>query len=135
MNRKISVPLLLLFVNLAFPQEIIEREFEVPSGKRLKADLKTGGSLTVTGWDEERVNVVAQLDGIDCDDVKIDIREIFSGVSVDAGVTRRRFDLDCDLEFDIHVPMRFDLEVETMGEKSPLTTWTAGSKARPWGVS
>lgn len=114
MNRRSIVPLILLSVSLAFPQEVIEREFDTAPGKRLDVDNKSGGSIEITGWENERIKVVVTVEGYDCDDVDVEFDERRSGLSI---WTHRGkwFDHDCDLSFDILLPNVFDLDVETSG--------------------
>lgn len=115
MIRKAIFPLILFSLSLIFPQDILEREFDIEPGKRLDVDLETGGSITITGWDETRIKVKVYSDGEDCEDIDIDISERPSGLSISTQQKGRWSGYDCDFDLDIHVPSLFDLEVETMG--------------------
>jgi len=54
MIRKAIFPLILFSLSLLFPQDILEREFDIKPGKRLDVDLETGGSITITGGMKHR---------------------------------------------------------------------------------
>jgi len=115
MKNKTLVPIILLSLNLIFSQNVIEKEFAVKPGKTLDIDLKTGGTIDITGWDNEQVKVVVQRTGDDCETVDIDFSERSSGLYISAQYNQKWFDHDCNLDFDIQVPTKFDVEVETMG--------------------
>ncbi|HEX7049953.1 MAG TPA: hypothetical protein VF188_07035 [Longimicrobiales bacterium] len=93
----------------------VRREFDVRSGNRLELDLRSGGTITVAGWDREVVAVDAYRSGADCADVRIDFAQDAAGVRVESYTERRSRDTHCDLRLDIRVPRRFDIEFETMG--------------------
>ncbi len=114
MTKKIVIPLIVFSASLASPQNVVEREFEIAPGKKLEVEIKTGGSIDMKGWDNDRINVVVTKRGRDCDDVEIDFKERVWGLSILAHETQW-FDSDCYLAFDIQVPTIFDLDLETKG--------------------
>ncbi|MGA9998292.1 MAG: hypothetical protein WBP93_22960 [Pyrinomonadaceae bacterium] len=101
----------------ASPQEgrHIEREFRISSGKRLEIDLKTGGSLNIAGWDNEQVRVDAYLGGRDGEDARVDFKENADGVEIYSHFDEMRNNHSSDLKFEIKVPRKFDLDIDTMG--------------------
>jgi DUF4097 and DUF4098 domain-containing protein YvlB len=99
----------------ASQQQQIERQFTVASGKRLKIDLKTGGSLDITGWDSEQVAVNATLGGRDGRDAEVTFDETPEGLEIHSRFTERRKSRSSNLRFEIKVPRRFDISLNTMG--------------------
>ncbi|MFI5251779.1 MAG: hypothetical protein ACHQQQ_05020 [Bacteroidota bacterium] len=93
----------------------IEKEITVKSGEKLEMDLRTGGAIIVTGWDEEKVSVQVDLNGRDAKYTHVDIEKVSSGVSIVSDYERRRRSSSSNLEFRIKVPQKFDLELNTMG--------------------
>jgi len=92
------------------------KEFDVESGQELIVDLETGGSLDIRGWDKKKVEVtVIYRDRADY--VDIEIERTKSGVQIESSLAGGRgwpksFDSP---DFEIRVPMKFDLDLHTMG--------------------
>lgn len=99
---------------LAF-SEVIEKEFTVSPGKKLDIDLKCGGRLDIQGWEKNIVSVKARLDGRDAVDCKVEFSETSSGVQIFAHYEGRKRNYSSDLKFEIMVPTKFDLSMESMG--------------------
>jgi hypothetical protein len=93
----------------------INKEFKVKPGQKLEMDLKSGGAIYITGWNEEKVAVKVNLTGRDAKDVRIEMNEVSAGVSVTSDVERRHRNWNTDLEFHINVPQKFDLDLNTAG--------------------
>ena len=106
--------LLFAFSAILLAENDFKKELKIEPGKRLEVDLTSGGSLSIIGWDKNSVLIEAESGGDDIDDFKFDIDENRSGLSLD--VTHfGRGRHGGDLEVRIHVPQKFDLELETMG--------------------
>ena len=91
----------------------IKREFKTSSGKKLSIDLTTGGTIEVTGWDKELISVNARVDG-DTEDFQFDFDEGGRGLDIDVRY-RGRGRSHHDVRLTIMVPVRYNLELETMG--------------------
>lgn len=115
MIRNFAVGLVLLSLLVASQKDATEREFDIAPGKKLDIDLKTGGSVQISGWDKSKVKVVVHSRGGDCEEVKIDFDERISGLSVTSRYDSRWGDNDCDIRLEIQVPLKFNLDIETMG--------------------
>jgi DUF4097 and DUF4098 domain-containing protein YvlB len=111
---------LILFLSFFFlgficSAETIEKEFKVSPGKKLDVDLKTGGSLKIVGWDKDIVRVKSYLRGRDAKDCKVEVEEESGGVRIYSYYEGRRNNYSSDLDFEINVPNKFNLSLETMG--------------------
>ena len=73
---------LALLTSFVFANEVIKREFDVSSGKKLVLETEIGGDIYIRGWDKEKVKVTAEAYRIDEDDYKIEFEESSSGLSV-----------------------------------------------------
>jgi hypothetical protein len=93
----------------------INKEFPVKSGQKLEMDLKSGGAIYITGWNQEKVTVKVDLGGRKASDVRIDVDETTTGVAITSDYERRRRNRSSDLEFHINVPEKFDLDLSTAG--------------------
>ena len=71
-----------LFVGLAQAQNSYREEFDVRPGEVLKIDSETGGSLEITGWDDDRLVVEAEFTGRDRDNVSFDVRRSSGKVTI-----------------------------------------------------
>lgn len=93
-----------------------ERQFNVGPGKRLTVDLKTGGVIDISGWDNDTVSVGSSVSGENAADADLSFTETPGGlhiVSRYTGPRRRRQGPDVRLE--IKVPRRTDIALDTMG--------------------
>ncbi len=115
MRLTLSFAFLLCFTTFVFASEV-HREFQVDPGKRLSLDLRTGGKIRIEGWNKPVVSVNGFVKGRDGDNTEVHVEQTSLGVDV-----RTRFrggkddDYDARGEFDIRVPSRFDVEIESMG--------------------
>ena len=91
----------------------VNRTYDVSPGGILRLDIETGGSITITGWDRDQVEVNISVTGRDGSDVIVDLNEIRNGVSVATEYEGRNG--RADLDIDIRVPLRFNLNLETTG--------------------
>jgi DUF4097 and DUF4098 domain-containing protein YvlB len=111
--RILNITLMTMFlVNILSAGEM-KRTFDVSPGGYLDVDINTGGSITVNGWDNNKVEVIVSFRGRELDeDVWVDINQSGNDVTVNAGAERNTNER---LNFDIKVPQKFDLRLSTMG--------------------
>ncbi len=95
----------------------VHRNFKVEKGGKLKMKLKAGGSISITGWDKDEVEVKASIGGRDWQDCNVDFNQTSSGVEI---ISEYKDDLGShsgSSHFDVMVPNKFNLRLETMGGK------------------
>ncbi len=92
-----------------------QKEFRVAMGKKLSLDLETGASLDIQGWDQEVVSVKFQKSGRDADECNVSFDESASGVEITSRYMGHGRSHSSDLDFQIMVPNRFDIEIDSMG--------------------
>jgi hypothetical protein len=116
MNNKANIILLsFLFLGFTTYAETIEKEFKVSPGKTLSVELKTGGSLIISGWNKDVVKVKGTVGGRDASDCKVEIEDESGGVHISSYFSGRKNRRSADLDFEINVPNKFNLDLETMG--------------------
>ncbi len=93
----------------------IQKEFQIPMGKRLMIDLETGGSLHISGWEKEIVSVNGAAIGCYPEDCTFDVSESDEGVEITSEFSNRRDSHRSRIDLEINVPARFDLDIETTG--------------------
>ena len=122
MNRFLLALGLLVFVPLVFASAgDTEKEFPTSPAKKLDVDLKTGGAITIVGWDKDVVAVKARVSGRNSDKVSVTMEPRESGFS-SAPSKRLVETLESNVEFEISVPRKYDLNWEQWEAESP---WTA----------
>jgi DUF4097 and DUF4098 domain-containing protein YvlB len=94
---------------------IIRKTFDSKAGQMLDVDLKTGGEIQVTGWEKDRIEVVATLEDEDCEDARISFEEMSQGLRISSSYATRRRNQSCDTDFEIMVPEKQSLRFNTMG--------------------
>jgi DUF4097 and DUF4098 domain-containing protein YvlB len=112
----------LLFVLLILPlfQQgetggTVDKEIPVSRKEKLEVDLRTGGSLTVTGWDKDVVKVHGDIGGRDADDCNVDVSRQSGVVRLASEFKGRKRNRSADLSFTVFVPSEFNLSISTMG--------------------
>jgi DUF4097 and DUF4098 domain-containing protein YvlB len=103
------------FMLSAVPQADYEKEFVTTQGKKLDIDLKTGGGISIAGWDKEAVSVKGYREGRDGKDVILEMEETSSGVSLRSHYAGSRHNRSGGINLEINVPRRYDVRLETMG--------------------
>jgi DUF4097 and DUF4098 domain-containing protein YvlB len=115
MKRAFLVSLILAFMSFGAKPDTIEKEFKAAMGKRLELDLKTGGTIDITGWDKELVHFNIRLGGRDARNSKVGFDETSAGVRVYSYQTGHSRNHSTNLKFEIKVPKKFDIEIESNG--------------------
>jgi len=105
---------LLLFAGLALGSEI-HQEFQVEPGKTLDINLRTGGDIRIEGWDKPVVAVNGSVKGRDRDDCEVRVEQTDSGVFVKSRYVGDRENYRSKGDFEIRVPSRFNVQIESMG--------------------
>jgi hypothetical protein len=111
MRKVISVIVLISFVGLAFPQEKVQKSFNVSPGQKITFKLRTGGSIQVTGWDQPVVTVDYETRGRDVNDSKVDIKQTSQGIEISSSHDSN----SSKLHLNVKAPRQFDIDVDTMG--------------------
>ena len=95
-------------------QQNLEDEVAASPGELLELDLDAGGSVSIQGWDRNRVQVRTRLGGDDWRDVDVRVERQSSGVVVRTRINRRG-NHSTDNHFEIMVPRRFDVRISSSG--------------------
>jgi hypothetical protein len=103
----------LLFLQAVSATEV-QREFQVEPGKQLRLDLKTGADIRIEGWDKPVFRIDGSLTG-DSDNFDVRIEQTTTGIEVRTRYIGNRRHYDSNGEFDIRVPSRFNVDIDSMG--------------------
>lgn len=94
---------------------VFERDITVRPGQTLALDLRTGGTVEITSWDEDVVRVRSRLAGRDWRASAVDVQHTADGVRVVAWQTDERSSQATSHSFDIRVPRRFNVQLASAG--------------------
>ena len=92
-----------------------ETSYPARPGEKLTLDLKTGGSVEIAGWDEPTIRLRATLAGRDRRWTTIEIGRRPPGVRILAQMTRKQESSSTNHRFEIRVPRRYDVHIESAG--------------------
>ena len=106
---------LLLFAGTVFALPQVKKQLDVKSGQKLVVDLECGSDIIIEGWDKNVVDIDVDIRGRDADDVDVEISETSYGVLIAADFYSNRRNNSTKGEITVKVPLKFDLELETMG--------------------
>ena len=93
----------------------LRKSLNASPGERLTLDLETGGDVELRGWDENRVEVRARLDGADWRDTQVDVEREDGGVRVTSRLRHDKGWSSTSHALEIRVPRRFDLQLHSAG--------------------
>jgi hypothetical protein len=97
------------------PDKNFQKDFNVKAGGQLIINLRTGGSISIEGWDKEIVSAEVTVKGRDAEDVVVEFDQKGNDVEVksyfeDEGETHRS-----SQKAIIKVPKKYNIDFETMG--------------------
>ncbi len=96
-------------------------DFRTGSGKKLVMDLRTGGSINITGWDSDTMSVNAYRGGRDGLEAQVDMDTDATGLRIHSHYDMSRRNFSSDLRFTIKVPKQTDIEIDSMGGAVKIT--------------
>lgn len=115
MKKFLLVTIMVMALANLCPGQTIKKDFNIRMGNKLVLDLETGGGVYISGWDKEKVAVKVHISGVDEDDYDLDFDAGSSSIKISSDYSSRWGRHDGDFEFDIKVPERFDIEIESSG--------------------
>jgi DUF4097 and DUF4098 domain-containing protein YvlB len=90
------------------------RQFSAASGGKLVLDLQAGGDVKVTGDGGSGITVNYSVAGRS-GDPDIDFEETRDGLRIVTRFLKHESSQSSSIEIDVHVPARFDVELDSMG--------------------
>lgn len=98
----------------------LQKEFKVREGQKLDIDLKTGGSITITGWEKNILQVKVTFRNHDETIPRIEMKQSGDVVSIESEFDPMENGNHRSPKLDIYLPYRFDLKIKTMGGEISL---------------
>jgi hypothetical protein len=90
-----------------------EKEYDLGMGKNLEVDLEYGGSITITGWDKEKLNVRLLSKG-SYNNYELNVENIADGIKVTTDILKSKHNHG-NIELEIKAPKKCNLELNTSG--------------------
>jgi DUF4097 and DUF4098 domain-containing protein YvlB len=115
MRKLLTVSFVVVLVLGVGAASAFEREIPVRSGGLVEFDLNTGGTITITGWSSESVQVSADVSGRSSDIVDLRVEERNGGVLISSRFTEDRRNQNASIKLEVRVPSIFDVKIKSMG--------------------
>lgn len=107
---------ILAFISLpVLGSDPIVKEFKVRSGEKLDVNLKSGGSIHITGWPKSVARIKVFLPNGQNKGCEITIEKSGSVIEVESELDPFEHENCKSPKLEIQVPQRFDLKLKTMG--------------------
>ncbi len=90
------------------------QELQASPGQTLKLDLDAGGSVKITGG-SSGVSVSHSVSGRDAQSCRVEVEKTADGVEIKSRWAGRRREQSANVELEIRVPSRFNVELDSMG--------------------
>lgn len=121
--RKIVLMILMILLMLftVFSQETIRKEFKVQKGQTLDLDMRAGGNVNITGWENERLAVTVHFKKCSPDVWDIRFNETPDGIEAEIDEKNQKTNRDAQVDIDIRVPVQFDLKLRIIGGNIGIT--------------
>ena len=133
MKKLVLFILLILFLIFSISARVVaEKKFNVQEGKKLEVNLKSGGSIDVSGWNKKVAHITAYCRNGDMDDM-VNIVQTEEGIEVTSYHSGER--RSCSLELKVNVPVKFDLILKTMGGEVSINNVEGDISGRTMGGS
>ncbi|CAM2070490.1 DUF4097 domain-containing protein [Sulfidibacter corallicola] len=113
-NVTLLTALSLLWSAPLFAGKTINESYTLAPGQELNIRLKTGGSITVEGWDEDRAEVSYKLRGRE-EDVVIEAKPTDAGFSIRCEPKFKSWRSSIDVDLVVKAPRLSDVRVYTSG--------------------
>jgi len=94
------------------PIVTLDTTLAVPAATRISLDLKSGGSVKIVGGTDKVVRVRVTEDGRECNDCNVKLEQTSQGLQVRSD---RPATGGSQLNFEIQVPIHFDVELTSAG--------------------
>ena len=85
------------------------------NGGTLYLDLKTGGGVTIRGWDKQEVLVRARLSGRDWRDTRVTLEPSNGDATLESVFERYSNNQSTSHDFDIQLPREFNVRIRSSG--------------------
>ena len=111
--RTVLFALVLIGTSTVLQAQDLNRTFPASPDGKLVLDLETGGDIVIRAWNRNEVSFTVEITGRDSDQVTVEFDQSSRAIEVFSEYKTRRARADVNME--IKVPARFNLDVSTTG--------------------
>lgn len=97
------------------PEKNFQKEFNVKPGGTLILDLKTGGSISIEGWNKNIVKTDVIVKGRDADDIVVEIAQNDNDVEINSYYDGGDGSYKASAKTVVYVPEIYNVKLNTMG--------------------
>jgi len=126
---------LALAIGFVASAQIPDKRLEVSPGQNLEVKLETGGSIKVRSGADNAVTVKTKLSGRDSDQIRVSVERSGNGVVIVSKYEGKSSNHNGSANLEITVPVRFDLELKTMGGSLEIEGVEGNLRAKTMGGS
>ena len=94
---------------------LFEKTIDAASGEKLTLDLRSGGAITIHGWDEPRIRVVGRLAGRNWRDTRVSLERVNGGIRLRSDLEPMREQSSTSHEFEIWAPRHTNVQLSSAG--------------------
>ena len=105
----------------ASPDTTFQLSAPARSAGTLTLDLKTGGEVTITGWDKPQVFVSASLGGRDWRETEVSLQPLDGGARLESAYRVRSNAQSSRHSFEINVPRNYNVRISSAGGALSIT--------------
>ncbi|MEW6507644.1 MAG: hypothetical protein AB1432_07865 [Bacteroidota bacterium] len=114
-NESPVKPLISNRVPALLPDKNYLKEFKVKPGGTLIIDLKTGGGISIEGWNKEIVSAEVTVKGKDAEDIVIEIEQNGNDVEITSFYNGDDCNYNSNAKVIVKVPNNYNVDLNTMG--------------------
>jgi hypothetical protein len=108
-------PLISNRASALMPDKNYMKEFKVKPGGTLIIDLKTGGGISIEGWNKEIVSTEVTVKGKDAEDIVVEIEQNGNDVEITSFYNGDDRSYNSNTKVIVKVPNTYNVDLNTMG--------------------
>lgn len=97
------------------PDKYYQKEFNVKPGGTLNIDLRTGGSISIEGWNKDVVSADFIIKGRDSDEIIVEFEQNGNNVEINSYYDGNDDSYNSNAKLVVKTPNNYNVELNTMG--------------------
>lgn len=97
------------------PEKNFQKEFNVKPGGTLTIDLRTGGAISIEGWNKDVVSANVTVKGRDSEDIVVELEQNGNNVEINSYYDGDDDSYNSNGKVMVKVPNNYNVELNTMG--------------------
>lgn len=93
----------------------LQKEIMVQPGQKLEVNLRSGGNISILGWNEKKVRVKVVYANGNKEDWRVKLKKVSEGVYLETEYSGPKHKNHRSPRIEINVPAKFDARIKSMG--------------------